>query len=115
MATITTGGGGGLWNTLGGIATIAGGLTGAPWLTALGTGMNMIGGQGGGAGATGSTGGLADVLNGIFNTQLGGGSISGKNTQLRGSNTNEELMKMWGANPYNNGVYGLGGYNGWLQ
>ena len=81
MATITTGGGGGLFGTLGGLATIGGALTGQPWLSALGTGLGMMNGQGG-AGQQGGTGSsLADMLSGLFSNALGGGSISGKNTQ----------------------------------
>ena len=112
MSTIVTNGGG-LLGTLGGLATIGGALTGTPWLTALGTGMGMM--NGGKNGQQGQGGGLANILDaitGIADT-LGGGSITGKNTQLRGSNTNAELNNMWGQNPYASYIYGGG--NAWQR
>ena len=114
MATITTGGGG-LFSTLGGLATIGGALTGNPFISALGTGLGMMSGSNAGGSQQGGLGGLADLLGGLVNNQLGGGSMTGKNTQLRGSSSDEELMKQWGANPYNNAIYGLGGFNAWRQ
>lgn len=120
MATITTKSGNGLLGTLGGIATLGGLIPGAPaWLTPLGMGMGMLGGSSGGGQGGSSGNSLLDMLTGL-GTQLGGGSISGRNTQqqqpqLRGSNTDAELIKQWGTNPYSNGIYGLGGYNAWLR
>ena len=121
MATITAKSGNGLLGTLGGLATIGGALIpGAQWLTPLGMGLGMLGGGGAGNGQGGGSGNsLLDMLTRL-GTQLGGGSISGKNTQqqqpqLRGSNTDAELIKQWGTNPYSNGIYGLGGFNSWLR
>ena len=114
MATITTGGGGGLFGTLGGLATIGGALTGQPWLSALGTGLGMMNGQGG-AGQQGGTGSsLADMLSGLFNNALGGGSISGKNTQQQQpQKTDAEIVKDWSyQNPYAHYMYGG---NPWLR
>ena len=120
MATITAKSGNGLLGTLGGIATLGGLIPGAPaWLTPLGMGLGMLGRGGTGNGqGSGSGNALLDMLKGL-GTQLGGGSISGRNTQqqpqLRGSNTDAELIKQWGTNPYSNGIYGLGGYNAWRR
>ena len=44
MAVMYSGGGGGLLGGLGGLASIAGVLTGQPWLTAAGTGLGALGG-----------------------------------------------------------------------
>ena len=51
----------GLGSLLGGLATIGGALTGQSWLSALGTGINMMSGNGGG----GSLGGYEELGKGI--------------------------------------------------
>ena len=112
MATITTGGGGGLLRTLGDIAILGGALIpGAQWLTPLGTAMGaansiMNGGAGGVSGQQGGLGGLMEALTGIAQT-IGGGSITGKNNQTQTPKTDEQLNKEWSfQNPYAHYIYG---------
>ena len=118
MSTIVAKSGSGLLGTLGGLATLGGALIpGAGWLTPLGTAMGtansmMNGGTGGGGGQQGGLSNILDAITGMANT-IGGGTITGKKTQLRGSETDAELNNMWGQNPYASYIYG--GANPWLR
>lgn len=59
--------GGGLLGTLGTIAGIGGSLFGAPWLGALGMGMNAAN-----AAMNGNPAGVASAMSGIMNGEYGG-------------------------------------------
>ena len=63
------GGGGGLLGGLGALASIGGMLTGQPWLSALGTGLNAANGMmNGNAQSAGSlAGAIGDLINGWKN------------------------------------------------
>ena len=77
MAVYTTGGGGGLLGGLGALATIGGALTGQPWLSALGTGLNAANGMMNGGGAQ-SAGSLASAIGDLVNSwkNPAGGNIA---------------------------------------
>ena len=105
MATITAKSGNGLLGTLGGIATLGGLIPGAPaWLTPLGMGLGMLGRGGTGNGqGSGSGNALLDMLKGL-GTQLGGGSISGRDTEyqqpLFREKTDAQLAREWSPHLY---------------
>ena len=109
MAVKYVKGGNNFLGTLGGLATIGGALTGAPWLSALGTGIGMMNGQGEGGQSQGLGGSFADILNGIvcggwYNPASGSIARKSPDPQL----SEEELIKKW--NPFN-----TGGYQSWLR
>ena len=67
MAVIMAPRGGGLLGTLGTLAGVGGTLFGAPWLGALGAGMNAVD-----AAMQGNPGGVASAMSGIMNGEFGG-------------------------------------------
>ena len=84
-----------LLGTLGGLATLAGGLTGQGWLSALGTGLGAINGamNGDNSGGNSGSGSLKDILENLGKT-LGGwfkptdGNIAKVKPDISGSYAN---------------------------
>lgn len=76
MAVITTGNrGGGILGALGQIANIGGMLTGTPWLSGLGMGMNAVNGAMNGGTSAGQFGGagLNNLMEMLVNGRINGG------------------------------------------
>lgn len=125
MAVISVKGGGGLLGTLGGIATIAGAVTGNPFLAGLGSAMgtadSMMNG-GGGAGASASGGGdnsLLGVLGnllGFKKSNPGHGSMTNENTDISSADkkaliNNAPVQHMPASGMIGYSVSPIGGYN----
>ena len=87
------GGGGGLLGGLGALATIGGALTGQPWLSALGTGLNAANGMmnGNAQSASGLAGAIGDLVNSWKNPA--GGNIAKPTYQA----TAEDWARMYNS------------------
>lgn len=108
----------GLGSLLGGLATIGGALTGQPWLSALGTGINMMSGNGGSGGLGGATGGvngsMSDILNGIvcgkwFNPASKSIATVNQVSDADRADAWQKAMILANQNPYNRSVNNMWG------
>ena len=112
MAVIDARGkGGSTFGGFGGLLTTVGTLTGQPWLSGIGMGMNAVDAMSSGGGVQGASGSLDSMLDymkqaGWFNPASG--SIA--NTPAQNAvNNYEELKRKWG--PVNYGGFNVpGGY-----
>ena len=112
MAVKYVEGGNNLFGTLGGLATIGGALTGAPWLSTMGTGLGMMGGYGKKDDSNMTP--FEKILNGVICGEWynpASGSIAKKDPNPQPSKeelSDEELMKKWN-------LFNTGGYQSWLR
>ena len=108
MAVIDARGNNSTFGGLGSFATALGTLTGQPWLSAIGMGMNAVdsmsaGGSGGSGGGMGNIDQMLDYMKQAGWINPASGSIA--NTAAQNAVQNyEDLKKKWGALDY-------GGFN----